>query len=211
MVAKEKVQQAELLGRLHAAFGHDLQRGCRSQRVHRKIRVDIGCHTGSKAHKQHNAGDQRRIGEVIAKAAVQLFDHNDGDKRADDADPQRHAGRHIERQNHTGYTGRKIPHRIGLFPQQAVQIFKRNAGQHGDSHRDQRAVAKDQPRCNNAGRQPDKHRAHQPTGGGGVPDMGRGCDKQRLIHYLPPLRCSRRYQFFASVTVWETGRLAGQT
>ena len=45
------------------------------------------------------------FGKVVAKAAEQLFRDDDGDERADNGDPERHAHGHVQRQNDAGDNG----------------------------------------------------------------------------------------------------------
>ena len=101
-----------------ALVGHGQRRGG-GQRVNGHVGVDVGGHAGGEAEEQHDTAHQRGVGEVVAKAAEQLFRDDDGDERADNGDPERHAHGHVQRQNDAGDNGGQVAHGVGLFQQLA--------------------------------------------------------------------------------------------
>ena len=169
------VEAQEHMQQVYAAqLTAERQRRGGSQRVNAHIRVDVGGHTGGKAQEQDDTPDQRGVGEVVAQAAEQLLGDHDGDKRADNGDPQRHTHRHIQRKNHTGDHGGQVLDRDGLVQKHLVQILKKYTGKGGNDHQHQRAHTEDQSRRQHGGQQRNGYIAHQAAGGGFVPDMGRG-------------------------------------
>ena len=167
--AQEHVQQVDI-----AQLTAQRQRRGGSQRVNAHVGVDVGGHAGGKAQEQDDTPDQCGVGEVVAQAAEQLLGDHDGDKRADNGDPQRHTYGHVQRKDHARDHGGQILDRDGLVQEHLIQILKEYTGKGGNDHQHQRAHTENQSRRQHGGQQRNDHIAHQAAGGGFVPDMGRG-------------------------------------
>ena len=176
--AQKDVQQGQ-----RGLVGHGQRRGG-GQRVNGHVGVDIGSHAGGEAKEQHDTAHQCGVGEVVANPAEQLLRDDDGDERADNGDPERHAHGHVQRQNDAGDNGGQVAHGVGLFQQLFINVLKRHTGQGGHSDQHQRLHAEDQTRGQHGGQQRNDNIAHQPAGGGCIADMRRGGNDQTIFHGL---------------------------
>ena len=83
--------------------------------VNGHVGVDVGSHAEVKPRNSTIRPTSAGVGEVVAKAAEQLLRDDDGDERADNGDPERHAHGHVQRQNDAGDNGGQVAHGVGLF------------------------------------------------------------------------------------------------
>ena len=179
---------------------------------------DPGRHGLGEREEQHDAAHERGVGKVLADAAEELLDRDDGDQTAEHGLPQRDGHRQVVGQNHARHHGGQIIDRGGLV----AELFKAPLEKHarGGAHRrhEQRPPAEDDHSGDECRTQGDEHVAHDLPGRCAGIDM-RGSGDHKL-HFctasffassfsLCSLRQAASFAL-ASLLVCTSGRCAGQ-
>ena len=99
----------------------------------------VGRHLSRERDQQEAAGAECRVHEVLAQAAVQLFDDDDGKDGADDRDPPGDLGRHVHAEQQTGHNGAQVTGRDRLVHQFFIAVFRRHCRCRCD-HQDQQGM-----------------------------------------------------------------------
>ena len=199
-------QQGHIVGSAHLSA--DGQRSGGSQGVDAVGGVGIVGHAAGKAHSQGDAGHDGGVGHVIAQAAEQLLDDDDGDERAHDGHPPGQGGGQVKGQQHAGDGGGEVAHGDLTACQLAIAPLEEHTGGHRNDREDEGVDAKNQDRCDQRGQQGDTHPLHDLLRGVRPGDVGRGGNDEFVAHYFfPPFFI----MILARAMEGARGRLAGQT
>ena len=158
-------------------------------------------HIRGKGQEQGDTADDRRVREVPSHAAEELFDNNDGDKAADDADQDRHedgildavqmceVGRQVQSQDQACDQSTAVAHSIGLVENLFIRPLKEGAADHAHRNHDDCGNAEIQDTHGCSGQEGCHNIQHGPGRIQARHQMGRGGYSKIIIIFLITCHC----------------------
>ena len=158
-------------------------------------------HIRGKGQEQGDTADDCRVREVPSHAAEELFDNNDGDKAADDADQDRHEDgilnavqmrevcRQVQCQDQAGDQSASVTHGVGLVEKLFISPLEKGTADHADRDHDDCGNAEIQD-THGSGREEGRHNIqHCPGCIQARHQMGRGGYSKIIIIFRITCHC----------------------
>ena len=223
---------------LRATAGDGAEEALGEGKGHRRVAVHIAEGRGGGHAVDHDDGQHARIGcreegaarkggveEVLADAAVELLDNDDGEEVADHGHPDRRLRGQNHDQQQAGHSGGEIVDGDGFLQEAAVGPLKEHGGRHARHHEQERMPAVAVHAEAHDGQRRDDHVQHDALGVAHGAYLRLVCNVKDhafflFVHFLASFAAASALAFslaalawsksFAVLKAWVSGILAGQ-
>ncbi len=136
------------------------------------MRLGPGGHHASPGSHHEGTRAERGVHEVLAEAAEQHLDDDDGEQRAEHDHPPGSRNRYVERDQRARDKAGQVADGVRVFYDFVINGFEHGARDHGNHGQDERARAEGVYRNAERREQCDQHIQHQAAGIVSRLDMG---------------------------------------